>query len=187
MHLVKMGTQGFWHQPDPDKFKPPCNADLPYVKPRTGGIWTSSWDETNGTDWLRWCQSESFSGPSWDMWLLEPDPDAVVVQISEFADLAELIRKYPHPKNGWEKAKWGKVMSSVSLNEGLDFEKLAEDFHGVNLTQNGQWATRYSNPGLYGWDCESTLWLRWNFVSIEHYGIWPRATNERRLTNRANG
>jgi hypothetical protein len=43
-----------------------------------------------------------------------------------------------------------------------NWERLARHFDAVHLTEKGQWDTRLppSGDNLYGWDCESTLWLR---------------------------
>jgi hypothetical protein len=49
----------------------------------------------------------------------------------------------------------------------LDFERMAQDFDGMHLTDEGQWSTRLTQPSLYGWDCESTCWFRWMFDRVE--------------------
>ena len=68
------------------------------------------------------------------------------------------------------------LLKGYSLNRGraedhffqpLDFERMAADFDAVHLTDEGQWATRLTQPSLYGWDCESTCWLRWAFERAE--------------------
>jgi len=46
----------------------------------------------------------------------------------------------------------------------LDFEQLSKTYDAVWLTYNGERKTRYSNPDLYGWDCESVLILNKNSV-----------------------
>lgn len=49
-------------------------------------------------------------------------------------------------------------------------EAIAKKYDAVHLTSEGQWRTRHSTPNLYGWDCESTLWLRWKFEKVEYIG-----------------
>ena len=40
----------------------------------------------------------------------------------------------------------------------LNFEELARSgIDAIFLTEEGEHATRFSEPGLYGWDCESIL------------------------------
>lgn len=39
----------------------------------------------------------------------------------------------------------------------LDYEKLAEVYDGMLLTEKGETTTRYSPISLYGWDCESIV------------------------------
>ena len=41
----------------------------------------------------------------------------------------------------------------------LDFEKIAENYDAIWLTEKGMQETRWSNPDLYGWDCETFLIL----------------------------
>ena len=48
-----------------------------------------------------------------------------------------------------------------------DFEQLAIDYDGVHITESGESATRHTEPGLYGWDCESTVWFRWAFSNVQ--------------------
>lgn len=52
-----------------------------------------------------------------------------------------------------------------------DFELLAKHFDVIHLTENGQYETRLNHPDLYGWDCESSLWLNWAVEKVEDLGI----------------
>ncbi len=125
-----------------------------FVKPK-GGLWTSTYDERLGSDWIQWCLSEEFRGPEFDCWLLRPREGAKVYTIDSLADLIDLVYAY-----------------GALRNSHADYEKIARDYDGVRLTKEGQWATRFSYPySLYGWDCESTLWFRWCFESVEHLGV----------------
>ena len=50
----------------------------------------------------------------------------------------------------------------------LDYEKMAEQYDGIHLTEDGEARTRYMFPMTFcGWDCESTLWFRWKFDKVE--------------------
>jgi len=49
----------------------------------------------------------------------------------------------------------------------LDWEEIAKHYDAIMLTEKGEKETRYTNPSLYGWDCESTLWFRNVFKKIK--------------------
>lgn len=157
---VKGNTEG--PAPSPGHFQP-IDAlgrwDYHWVKPRSGGLWTSTWDPSFGSGWIDWCIGESFAGPAFDVWLLTPDPAAHVYDIDSLDDLAALIRRFPgRGSHQPEYPAWDLV---------------AQEYDGVHLTDKGQWATRLAHPiSLYGWDCESTLWFRWTFGAIQHHGTW---------------
>lgn len=52
----------------------------------------------------------------------------------------------------------------------LDYERIAQDYDAIHLTDEGQWATRLTYPmSLYGWDCECVLWFRWCFSEVNAY------------------
>jgi hypothetical protein len=93
-------------------------------------------------------------------WVLTPDPAVHVFVVHTLDDLATLDRRYPwHPVPD---------MAGMTLLRGLDFERMrADGYDGVHLTEQGQWRTRLTELNLYGWDCESTIWLRWAFTSVE--------------------
>ncbi len=149
-------------RPEPGLFLPIEASPWPSSKPRAagrkaGGLWTSTFDEHHGSDWVQWSLGEEFrcdrESASWQTWLLDPDPAARVVDIDSYADLAALVAAYP----GGDYPAW---------------HDIAVDFDAVHLSERGQWATRLSGPfNLYGWDCESTLWLRWAFAAVEDGGV----------------
>lgn len=145
-------------QPSPDQFVPIRNFKLP-IKP-LGGLWTSTWIPSRQTsDWIEWCRCEQFGDPDKrDWWLLTPDPQARIVTINDHADLKALWKDYSYC---YHKGKHFNY-------EALDFECIADDYDAIHLTRAGQRRTRLTlDINLYGWDCESTCWLRWKFTGIE--------------------
>lgn len=115
-----------------------------------GGLWTSPLrDEDGGTAWSAWCTSEAFHLEDFQRptVVLRADPDARVYVIDSHADLVHLGIAYPAPILG-------------SISPGVDWVTAAEDLDAIWLTEEGQWATRHTSPSLYGWDCETVLWLR---------------------------
>ena len=127
------------------------------IKPR-GGLWTSTFSEATGSGWVEWCLAESYGIPKnyqWHAWMLVPAPEALILEIDSYEDLRRTLEDDGY---GIRPAPlWNRGMS-------LNYEKLADHFDAIHLTDNGQWKTRLSLPHtLYGYDCESTLWLRWQF------------------------
>lgn len=129
-------------------------------KPQPGtGLWTSTWNEqTHSSAWTEWCQFNSeFLAPHW--FLLTPQADARIYTIDTLDDLLALLEVFSLP---------GVSQTILQVYGGLlDCERLAGVYDGIHLTEAGQWATRLTTPSLYGWDCESTLWLRWCFSSVQ--------------------
>lgn len=126
----------------------------PFLPKPQGGFWTSTFLDGSG-GWARFCESEDFRDVTAQHWfLLEVDPTARVYMIAGLTDLQALL------------ADFTVEQPAYSTFRRLDFERLSERYDGINLTEEGQWATRLSRDNLYGWDCESTLWFRWKFTSV---------------------
>lgn len=125
-----------------------------FIKPN-GGIWTSSYNEEYGSDWIRWMHNEQFYNNGYeDIYLLKPRDDAKIYTIDSYEDLKALVDKYPPIVH--------------MLGTFLDFEAISNDYDGIHLTAKGESATRLtSGISLYGWDVECTLWFRWCFESVE--------------------
>lgn len=124
---------------DKSKFDSIKNAD--FVKPR-GGLWSSPVNSDWG--WKDWCESEGFREERLSNWFkFKLNEDSNIFVIDSLHDLNELY----------------KIVKAVTYYGDIfpDFEELSELFDGMLLTDIGQSATRFTHPGLYGWDCESLL------------------------------
>lgn len=173
MERRHLGIQAFVHgeEPSPDRFDPPTNSDRMVNKP-DGGLWTSTFREDGSCAWLDWCQAEHW-GLSEEslLYALEPEPDILVVEIDSEADLHRIVDE-------WERDDLDRMVSRMYAP--LDFEAIATEYDAIHLTGNGQRETRFATPGLYGWDTECTLWLRWSFSAVECLGpveSWIDRTN----------
>jgi hypothetical protein len=149
------------HDFDFNKIKPVENKPEFNLKPN-GGLWTSSENEEI-SDWVRWCKGNM---PDWikkaKVFRLKPKPDARIFTIDCWADAKRLQETYPVKS----------LMSRMTLHFlNVDWIKISNDYDGVRLTDKGQWETRMCMEcSLYGWDCESTLWFRNVFDSVELLG-----------------
>ena len=130
------------------------------VKPRFG-LWTSSYVE-GCSAWVEWCRDENFCNPYALNWfLLEPNPKARVLVIDTLADLKRLLAEFKQPPApGFE-----------AITTWPDFERIAEHWDAMHLTEAGQWRTRLTLPSLYGWDSESTLWFHWCFTDCRRIPV----------------
>lgn len=148
--------------PRAERYVPVRNAFRSFGKPAAGsGLWTSTYRASGS--WLDYVRGEYAGWLSCvrAAWLLHPAPDARVWEIASYADLDRLMVEYPEAGD------------ALFPGTRIDFERMARDgWAGIHLTEGGQWATRVSAPhSLYGWDCESTLWLRWCFTHVGHLGL----------------
>lgn len=123
------------------------------IKP-LDAFWTSTWDDDNGTSaWVEWCRAEEFGDiESQNLFVLEVSPDAKVYTVDSLEDLVYLLDTC------------GAV--GTHYMPYVNWEKVAQDYDGVQVTDRGQWATRLTTPGLYTWDCESTAWFHWVFTKV---------------------
>jgi hypothetical protein len=125
------------------------------IKP-FGGLWTSPRTAT-GTAWTDWCRSAEYGDPDKPLVPILPDPDCAVFCIDCLADLKHLGAQYPLPVTA--------PAIDVPMWPRIDWEKVATDVDAVWLTAAGEHQTRYSTPGLYGWDCATVLWLQPRFTA----------------------
>jgi len=162
--------QGFIHTNYPNKgrFDRVQNRDDLIVKPY-GGMWTSTLhyrDDTATSAYVDWCAASGHGlCDGQTLYRLEPDPDCRVLEIDTVLDLRAIVDEY-------ERADLGDARSYTTTFAPVDFEAIAADFDAIRLTANGQRVTRFSRPGLYGWDSECVLAFDY---------IWNSATIVRRI------
>ena len=132
-------------------------------KPK-GGFWTSTWhEETHDSAWVEWCRSTRHYGmDEQHWWLLTPHAGIRLYTIDSLADFNQCLLDYGFPSPN---LRLGPLFAGQRV---LDFEKLAGEFDGLHLTEQGNQETHLSMPNdLYAWDCESTLWFRWCFTDVQ--------------------
>lgn len=139
------------------KIKDVQNSDSFGIKPKTGGLWTSSLGAEYG--WNQWCQDENFRDNKYEYLLELNNPKLLIIDTLD--DLINALDKYPNQKYYSYMKRLGvfNKFSTGITKTALDFEAIAQDYDGIHLTSEGQWRTRMTNPCLYGWDCETVLIL----------------------------
>lgn len=147
MQLIHYGSLSF----DKKKFKKVKNSG--WIKPIEGGLWTSPIDSNWG--WSDWCKAEDFRKCDKDIYfIIELNKNSNILEIDSLQDLKEILK---------ENYTFDLIQRKV-----LNFEKLAEKYDAIWLTERGQINTKFSTPNLYGWDCESILIMNSNcFKEIE--------------------
>jgi hypothetical protein len=132
LHLI---TYGLGNAFDIAKFKSVRNRN--FVKPH-GGLWASP--VTSDYGWCDWCKDENFGNLKSSF-------------VFEFTGNVLVIDSFEHAKE----MPW-RNLDGLANFPFPDFEKIAEaGVDAIHLTDNGQQVTRFSEPSLYGWDCECVL------------------------------
>lgn len=148
-------------------------------------LWTSSWlNQPDFSDWIKWCKIEKFESSVRQGFLLDPQKDARIFEIDSIDDYISLRDNYTT------------IFSEINLADEMfktlqlrvvDFELMSLDIDAIHLTKNGQYETHlplltvggnknlanrlgFDTTALYGWDCESTLWLNPKYENIEYIG-----------------
>lgn len=135
--LVASPTNVSWNKPD-------------------GGLWLSPRLGERST-WIDFMERDSWSpydSPQLVTQTVKLKSDARILQIDSYDDYAQILSAYLHMPEG--------ALTNLGMFSQLfDFERLAQDWDGIYLTEEGQYATRFSptvnGPSLYGWDLESLL------------------------------
>lgn len=149
-----------------------CEDTAFIKKPWRGtGLWTSTWREgTRDSAWVEWCRWNDFEAPYEKQWyILVSKEDINLYVIDKLTDLQGLMQDY-----GWMPPLFAKRNDGLLLEHfrGIDFERLALEYDGIWLTEQGNNETHLSYPhNLYGWDCESMLWFHWCFTEVQRIAV----------------
>lgn len=136
-------------KPAPELLMPVTVRQTGWSKPFSGGLWTSSLRDDGISSWVEWCFYESGFCVG-DGWILLPRKNARIYTVNNLADLERLQTMFP------------------LQGDYIDFVSMAKNYDALHLTEQGQRETSISFPvNLSGWDCESTVWFRWVFESVQ--------------------
>lgn len=156
LHILYYG-----HELIPEQFQPVYNDR--FTKAR-GGLFTSTYDEKYGSEWVQWCLGAEFKlqneNKTWTGVILTPDTAAKVLTVDSYEDLERIHKEYGNRQDD--------PVRDMFLGKYLNYEKIAEYYDAFRVTAKGEAQTRFSQPlSLYGWDCESTHWFRWKFTDMQ--------------------
>ncbi len=135
-----------------------------------GALWTASYLADGHSTWELLEQAE-FSHRARSVFSVNfAEAEAAVYTISCLLDFRNLVSRYPNPlPDGRVRVQWDVV---------------ARDFDAVHLTARGlvtvhdvEVVTPFGSAKLYGWDSESTAWLRRPpSVTVVHQPGYPTTT-----------
>jgi len=152
-------------RPEESFFVEPSRHAAPVIHKPEGGLWTSTYNPVYGSAWVQWCLQEEFDGPEFDCYLLTPEQDLPILVIDSYAELVSALQQF-----GYVDDRFGNI-GHPDMWRTFDWPKIGQRFAAVHLTEKGNGEVHHSFPiSLYGWDCESTCWLKWSFADIEELG-----------------
>lgn len=146
---------------DKSKWINPINSN--FIKP-IGGLWASTYtpNTKHKSAWHEWCY---YNMPHWieeDAVVFELNKNAKILSIDGQEDFNEMLQRYTD-----------KAMKNLDIRlptiPFIDFEKIAQSYDCIHLTEKGEISTRFGTPSLYGWDCESLLILNYNCIGKSDY------------------
>jgi len=155
-----------WDKFDPEKVKPVKNPlRWPYNKPQ-GGVWASPYtpEEKYCSPWIKFCCENDEDEWIQNCYLVFPEDNAKIAVIDSLKDYERLLAHY------------GRIIRTPKGRalRVLDFEKLAKDFDGLWVTEDGLAECsnnfllehRYGITSLWGWDLESIIWFKPKFKEV---------------------
>lgn len=166
---------------DPDKFVSPT-GNMGNNKPDSGGIWSSTVDESGESGWTKWSRKTMFyrrqkGKVTWDIAEVNISPEANVLTIDNAEDYEKIIEKYKEPDDKYgDKIRYS--VTSTGPNELLDFDRLKKDYDGIRITDKG---LKENEEAFRHWSCESTLWF--NLDHFENIEYKEKAYKEKNISS----
>lgn len=138
---------------DIDKWKEV--QDINHFKP-TGGLYTSPINSKHS--WKKWCIDNEFNTEALREELTISFQGRAII-VNSYEDLIKLPRRDTYP----------------SCRTWLNFELIKDRADAFYLTEQGEIDTKFSNPSLYGWDCETLYIMNYSSIYVEedHFNELP--------------
>lgn len=139
------------------------------TKPRRV-LWTSTSTGNCPAGWIHYLRrGEDGREPPYHPWRLQVPSSARIYEIHEPQSWYTLCLMYPHSSS----PPYPFRTTSKFLIEP-DWQAVAHDWDGIHLSSGGLlttervvWCQPKSQTHLFGWQIESTAWLRWVFDLVE--------------------
>jgi hypothetical protein len=136
----------------------PVKNRLGLNKPE-GGLWSCPYTPNNKyiSDWHEFCMEQFRDGLKEKAAIFDFKSNTRIYTVNSLRDLNELYISYEHN------------VGEYALFNTLNYEELSKYFDIIYLTPKGQSETRFTTPGLYGWDIESCLIMNFDCIMIDKY------------------
>ncbi|MGO8951281.1 MAG: hypothetical protein ACLQUY_27230 [Ktedonobacterales bacterium] len=158
--------------PQASSFHPDLRAFAAGITKPRYTLWTTTSLTERTSSWLQYyaisAEVAPRREPPYPRWRVEVLPTARVYEIHGPQDWNSLCLAYPAPSC---------VVYPTRQPDALiepDWQAVSQDWDGVHLSVGGlltservRWGTSGMQTHLFGWDVESTAWLRWVFGSTE--------------------
>ncbi len=153
----------YYNKPDKNKMETVKNnlGYLRYFRSTYGGLWTSSYDENFGSNYLKDLLSHgcilsryiAFNNKKKKLqgYIMEPRQNTKLYVVESLNDLLLLIKKYPLKK----------------FSNLPDHEAISKQWDGIYLPRKGFIDTFYSKFYLIDFFSEFCLWYKWCFSNIK--------------------
>jgi len=126
---------------------PPITVN--YINKPKGGIWTSSWEDGDSSDWIK----ESLYRKSYrNKYIFEVSKDAKILHILSYKDVKKVHAKYGH-EEGY-----------------IIYERVFEDYDAVHVSYKIARSIDFPSFNIasyYSWSVESSVFARWVFDKVE--------------------
>ena len=161
----------------------PVRTNLRFgVKPlHNTGLWTSTYlpGQSPCCEWLEFVVNEMYEYwiNAWHYgYLYQPADGLKILEINTHEDLVAVNNVYGYVDEISEIV--ARDMNDPNfVHRWPDWGRIGRDFDAVHLTSNGQYLTRmphypyqWGSDNLYGWDAESTCWLRLHRRTLKYVG-----------------
>jgi hypothetical protein len=154
--------------PDPAKIRFPSNTPGPKSKPPDGFFTSTLHPGEKGTSWMTYMKGNvRWTRENRSLWVLEADPEASLIVIDSMEDYRALADAFPQR---WDDPS---VRTPAYAPDWFALAQADISVNGVHVTDaavRDATVSAESRLQLSGWDVESTLWMRWSFISQQHIG-----------------
>jgi len=143
------------------RFQLADNDIVPSTKPFGLGLYTSTPGLHGRGMWRTYldvARGSSLHPLPWATWELQAGEDASVVEITSARDWVDFVTAYARARAGTVYPDWRAVAS--------EFDGVHVTMRAVLAIQGFSFTTAGGLTAPAYWDVESTLWLRWCFVSV---------------------
>ena len=134
-------------------------------KPNDSVLWTSSVIKNGGwtSEWVEWCKSEMPEWLSDEGFIYQVSSNIVSLQLNNDKDVVNVWNAFCEQKDKLDYKTYVKdVKNYIKILKEFPWDKIAKYFDCVYCKEK----PLLNNHFMYGWDCESTVFLNSNKIKL---------------------